>query len=79
MSNGNLDALMILGVLALVAGAIVMVYGHMELLEAQQNSGFFGMGGDGGEEAMKWQMVRLGGLVAAAVGGVLTFSGAVND
>jgi hypothetical protein len=24
-------------------------------------------------------MVRLGGLVVAAVGGVLTFSGAVND
>ena len=37
------------------------------------------MGGGGDEETMQWQMVRLGGLVVAAVGGVLTFSGAVND
>ena len=79
MSDDNLNALLVLGLVALVGGAIVLVYGHMELLEAQQNSGFLGMGGDGGEEAMKWRMVRLGGLVVAAVGAVITFSGAVND
>ena len=79
MSDDNLDALMILGLVALVVGAIVLVYGHMELMQAQQDSGFFAMGGGGDEETMQWQMVRLGGLVVAAVGGVLTFSGAVND
>ena len=79
MSDDNLDALMILGLVALVVGAIVLVYGHMELMQAQQDSGFFGMGGNGDEETMQWQLVRLGGLVVAAVGAVLTFSGAVND
>jgi len=79
MSDSSLGPLVILGMVALIAGAVALVYGHMELLEAQQNSGFLGMGGDGDEETMKWQMVRLGGLVVAAVGGVLTFSGAVND
>ena len=79
MSNDGLNPLLILGMVALIAGAVALVYGHMELLEAQQNSGFFGMGGDGDGETMKWQMVRLGGLVVAGVGGVLTFSGAVND
>ena len=79
MSDNNVDALMILGLVALVVGAIVLVYGHMELMQAQQDSGFFAMGGGGDEETMQWQMVRLGGLVVAAVGGVLTFSGAVND
>ena len=79
MSDDNLDALMILGLVALVVGAIVLVYGHMELMEAQQDSGMFGFGGSGEEETMQWQLVRLGGLVVAAVGAVLTFSGAVND
>lgn len=80
MSNDSLNPLLILGMVALVAGAIALVYGHMELLEAQQDSGFFAMGGGGGDgETMKWQLVRLGGLVVAGVGGVLTFSGAVND
>ena len=79
MSNDSLNPLLILGMVALVAGAIALVYGHMELLEAQQDSGFFAMGGGGDGETMKWQMVRLGGLVVAGVGGVLTFSGAVND
>ena len=79
MSDNNVDALMILGLVALVVGAIVLVYGHMELLEAQQDSGWFGMGGSSEEETMQWQLVRLGGLVVAAVGAVLTFSGAVND
>ena len=78
MSDSSLGPLVILGMVALIAGAVALVYGHMELLEAQQDSGFFAMGGGDGE-AMKWQMVRLGGLVVAAVGGVLTFSGAVND
>ena len=76
MSDNNLDALMILGLVALVVGAIVLVYGHMELMEAQSDSGFLG-GSEG--EAMQWQLVRLGGLVVAAVGGVITVSGAVND
>ena len=79
MSDDSLDALMILGLVALVVGAIVLVYGHMELMQAQENSGFFGMGGSSDEETMQWQLVRLGGLVVAAVGAVLTFSGAVND
>ena len=79
MSDNNLDALMILGLVALVVGAIVLVYGHMELMQTQENSGFFGMGGNGDDETMQWQLVRLGGLVVAAVGAVLTFSGAVND
>ena len=78
MSDNNVDALMILGLVALVVGAIVLVYGHMELMQAQ-DSGFFGMGGSSDEETMQWQLVRLGGLVVAAVGAVLTFSGAVND
>ncbi|PSP47603.1 hypothetical protein BRC75_09425 [Halobacteriales archaeon QH_7_69_31] len=78
MSDNNLDALMILGLVALVVGAIVLVYGHMELMEAQQDSGWSLMGGSD-EESMQWQLVRLGGLVVAAVGAVLTFSGAVND
>ena len=77
MSDDNLDALMILGLVALVVGAIVLVYGHMELMQAQ-DSGFLGMGGSD-EETMQWQLVRLGGLVVGAVGAVLTFSGAVND
>ncbi|WP_254840553.1 hypothetical protein [Natronomonas marina] len=79
MSDSSLNPLLVLGMVALVAGAIALVYGHMELLDAQQNSGFLGMGGGGDGETMKWQIVRLGGLVVAGVGGVLTFSGAVND
>ena len=79
MSDNNLDALMILGLVALVVGAIVLVYGHMELMQAQQDSGWWPMGGSSDEESMQWQLVRLGGLVVAAVGAVLTFSGAVND
>ena len=79
MSDNGLNPLLILGMVALIAGAVALVYGHMELMQAQQDSGFFAMGGGGGEEEMKWQMVRLGGLVVAGVGGVLTFSGAVND
>ena len=79
MSNDGLNPLLILGMVALIAGAVALVYGHMELMQAQQDSGFFAMGGGGDEETMQWQMVRLGGLVVAAVGGVLTFSGAVND
>ena len=79
MSDNNLDALMVLGLVALVVGAIVLVYGHMELMQAQQDSNWLGMGGSSDEETMQWQLVRLGGLVVAAVGAVLTFSGAVND
>ena len=79
MSDSSLGPLVILGMVALIAGAVALVYGHMELMQAQQDSGFFAMGGGGDEETMQWQMVRLGGLVVAAVGGVLTFSGAVND
>ena len=79
MGNDGLNPLLILGMVALVAGAIALVYGHMELLEAQQDSGFLAMGGGDDGETMKWQMVRLGGLVVAGVGGVLTFSGAVNE
>ena len=79
MSNDGLNPLLILGMVALVAGAVALVYGHMELMQAQQDSGFFAMGGGDDGETMQWQMVRLGGLVVAAVGGVLTFSGAVND
>ena len=79
MSDNNVDALMILGLVALVVGAIVLVYGHMELMQAQQDSNWLGMGGSSDEETMQWQLVRLGGLVVAAVGAVLTFSGAVND
>ena len=79
MSDDGLNPLLILGMVALIAGAVALVYGHMELLEAQQDSGFFAMGGGDDGETMQWQMVRLGGLVVAAVGGVLTFSGAVND
>ena len=79
MSDDSLNPLLILGMVALIAGAVALVYGHMELLEAQQDSGFFTMGGGDDDETMQWQMVRLGGLVVAAVGGVLTFSGAVND
>ena len=79
MSDDSLNPLLILGMVALIAGAVALVYGHMELLEAQQDSGFFAMGGGDDVETMQWQMVRLGGLVVAAVGGVLTFSGAVND
>ena len=79
MSDNNLDALMILGLVALVVGAIVLVYGHMELMQAQQDSGWWTFGGSSEEETMQWQLVRLGGLVVAAVGAVLTFSGAVND
>ena len=78
MSDSSLGPLVILGMVALIAGAVALVYGHMELMQAQQDSGFFAMGG-GDEETMQWQIVRLGGLVVAAVGGVLTFSGAVND
>jgi hypothetical protein len=76
MSNDSINPLLLLGMVLLVAGAVALVYGHMELMQAQQDSGFLG-GSDG--EAMTWQMVRLGGLVVAAVGGVLSFSGAVND
>ena len=79
MSNDGLNPLLILGMVGLIAGAVALVYGHMELLEAQQDSGFFAMGGGDDGETMQWQMVRLGGLVVAAVGGVLTFSGAVNE
>ena len=79
MSDDSLNPLLILGMVALIAGAVALVYGHMELLEAQQDSGFFPTGGGDDGETMQWQMVRLGGLVVAAVGGVLTFSGAVND
>ena len=79
MSDSSLGPLVILGMVALIAGAVALVYGHMELMQAQQDSGFFAMGGGSDEETMQWQMVRLGGLVVAAVGGVLTFSGAVND
>ena len=79
MSNDGLNPLLILGMVALIAGAVALVYGHMELMQAQQDSGFFAMGGGDDGETMQWQMVRLGGLVVAAVGGVLTFSGAVND
>ena len=79
MSNDGLNPLLILGMVALIAGAVALVYGHMELMEAQQDSGFFAMGGGDDGETMQWQMVRLGGLVVASVGGVLTFSGAVND
>ena len=79
MSNDGLNPLLILGMVALIAGAVALVYGHMELMQAQQDSGFFAMGGGDDSETMQWQMVRLGGLVVAAVGGVLTFSGAVND
>ena len=79
MSNDGLNPLLILGMVVLIAGAVALVYGHMELMQAQQDSGFFAMGGGDDGETMQWQMVRLGGLVVAAVGGVLTFSGAVND
>jgi len=78
MSNDSLNPLVVLGMVALVAGAIALVYGHMELLETQQDSGVLAMGGGDGE-TMQWQMVRLGGLVVAGVGGVLTLSGAVTD
>ena len=35
MSNDGLNPLLILGMVALIAGAIALVYGHMELMEAQ--------------------------------------------
>jgi len=79
MSDNGINPLLILGMVFLVAGAIALLYGHMELMQAQQDSGFFAMGGSDDGETMKWQMVRLGGLVVASIGGVLTFSGAVND
>jgi hypothetical protein len=75
----DMNPLTIVGVVLLVAGGIALVYGHTELLEAQQNSGFLGFGGGGGEAARQWQLVRLGGLVTGGVGAVLTFSGAVSD
>ena len=48
MSDDSLNPLLILGMVALIAGAVALVYGHMELLEAQQDSGFFAMGGGAG-------------------------------
>lgn len=75
----DVDALTILGLVLLVGGAVALVYGHVELLELQQSSGFFAFGGDASSEAVRqWKLVRLGGLVAGAVGAVLTLAGAAD-
>lgn len=76
MSNG-IDAFVVIGIALLIIGGIGLVYGQMELLQAQECSGLFCSPND---RAMRqWKLVRLGGLVTGAVGAVITFAGAARE
>ncbi len=75
MSDGP-DAFTILGIGLLIVGGIALLYGHMELMQVQECSGLFCSPSD--SAARQWELVRLGGLVLGAIGGVVTFAGAAR-
>lgn len=75
--NDGPGAFVVLGIGMLVIGGILLLYGQMELLQAQDCTGFFC---SSNEEAMRqWTLVRLGGLVTGAIGAVVTFAGVARE
>lgn len=76
MGDG-IDTFVVFGIGLVVIGGILLLYGQLEVLQAQDCTGFFCSSND---EAMRqWGLVRLGGLVVGAVGAVITFAGAVRE
>lgn len=75
MTDG-IDNFTVLGIGRLIVGSIVLPSDHMELMQVQECGGFFRSTND--QAARRWTLVRLGGMVAGAIGGVVTITSAAR-